>query len=90
MEKEYEIFEFTYVVKKKKITKKILAGSVDVADLIIDIYNQHNDVVYEHKRFGFKKKVIVPSPVEVLEAQQKDTAEQELQNRIDREKQNNE
>ena len=73
-------------VKKTKETKKIFAGSIDAADLIIDLYNQHSDKVYEHKRFGFKKKVITSYPIEVLEAQQKDTAEQELLNRIEKEK----
>lgn len=82
MNKEYIIYEFTYIDKKTKETKTILASNVDEADLIIDIHNQDNDKVYDRKRFRFKKKVLVTIPPKVLESQQKDTAEQERLNRI--------
>ena len=53
--KEYKaltpIIEKFREYKKTKETKKILAGSIDAADLIIDIYNQHSDKFY----FGWKR-----------------------------------
>lgn len=83
MDTEYKMYEYTYVDKKSKEIKVVLASNVDIADLIIDIYNQHNDKVYNRKKFRFKKQVLVKVPPYVLENQQKDTAEQELRTRID-------
>lgn len=84
MNKQYEVYEFRYIDKKSKEIKTILASNVDEADLIIEIYNEYNDKFYDRKRFKFKKKVIVSITPKVLENQQRDTAEQERQNRINK------
>ena len=86
MNKEFEIFEFKYIDKPSKEIKTIYARNEDIADLIIEVYNTCSTKLYDRKRFGFKKKIIVNIDPQVLEFQQMDTAEQELNSRIGNEK----
>lgn len=82
MKKEYEMFEFKYVCKKTKENLNIYARNEDKADSIVDIYNKDREELFERKRVGFKKKILVNIEPEVLENQQIDTIEQKLNNGI--------
>lgn len=75
---DYEIYEFKYIDKASKDIISIYARDKDKAELILDIINTCNDKAYERKKIGFQKKVLINIEPEVLELQQKDTAEQEL------------